>query len=42
MQIPILSGVYADTSPAPRVSYPVNMQPVSIVTGRAITRPGAQ
>lgn len=33
MQIPILSGVYADTSPALRVSYPVNMQPEPMPSG---------
>jgi hypothetical protein len=33
MQIPILSGIYADTAPALRVSYPVNMQVVPIASG---------
>jgi len=33
MQIPILSGVYADTAPALRVSYPVNLQPVPLASG---------
>jgi len=33
VQIPILSGIYADTAPALRVSYPVNMQPVPIASG---------
>jgi len=33
MQIPILSGIYSDTAPALRVSYPVNMQPVPIASG---------
>ena len=33
MQIPILSGVYADTAPALRVSYPVNQQPVPMASG---------
>lgn len=33
MQIPILTGIYADTTPGLRVSYPVNMQPVPIASG---------
>ncbi len=33
MQIPILSGVYADTAPGLRTSYPVNMMPVPMGSG---------
>ena len=33
MQIPILSGIYADISPDFRTSYPVNMIPVAKTTG---------
>ena len=33
MQIPIVSGIYADTAPALRVSYPVNLQVVPIASG---------
>lgn len=33
MQIPILNGVYVDSSPAVRVSYPVNMVPVPVESG---------
>ena len=33
MQIPIFDGIYADTSPDFRTSYPINMVPVPKVTG---------
>jgi len=33
MQIPIASGIYTDTSPAIRTSYPVNMVPVPVDSG---------
>ena len=33
MQIPIASGIYTDTSPAIRTSYPVNMVPVPVESG---------
>lgn len=33
MQIPILSGVYADTTPALRTSYPVNLLPTPMASG---------
>jgi hypothetical protein len=29
MQIPILNGIYADSTPELRTSYPVNMVPVT-------------
>ena len=33
MQIPILSGIYADSTPELRTAYPVNMVPVPISSG---------
>jgi hypothetical protein len=33
MQIPILNGIYTDNDPSVRVSYPVNLIPVSQVSG---------
>jgi len=33
MQIPVVNGIYADTSPDFRTSYPVNMVPVPKATG---------
>jgi hypothetical protein len=42
MQIPIASGIYTDTSPAIRTSYPVNMVPVPVDSGisEGFLRPG--
>ena len=42
MQIPILNGIYADTTPELRTSYPVNMVPVPIKSGisNGFLRPG--
>ena len=33
MQIPILSGIYADGTPELRTAYPVNVVPVPIQSG---------
>jgi hypothetical protein len=42
MQIPILSGIYADSTPELRTAYPVNMVPVPISSGisNGFLRPG--
>lgn len=42
MQIPIISGIYSDSSPSVRVSYPVNMIPVVTASGvsNGFLRPG--
>ena len=42
MQIPILSGIYADSTPELRTAYPVNLVPVPITSGisNGFLRPG--
>ncbi len=42
MQIPILNGIYADTTPELRTAYPVNMVPVPKKSGisNGFLRPG--